>query len=299
MSDFLTRLIERTQGVEQVAQPIIAPMFAVGPAIPYDNLPLNDESLTKPARMRKNRHSLAQQDNIPPSIPMQNFRRIREIQSSSHHNIDSGSFEAVEVASSDVTAKQKGEIVSSSPDNKDLNDTKSPKVSILSSHEFPSDRAVSEQEDNIGSSKSSHKDLPDINRSKVSTLSSDGSPLDGTVPELINKNTGLQHKKSYDAYSDVFQPQIDSEELKTVLQSINEPHTPELSHLRPYTSGRVISQRFTVPKSILSTQTIQVTIGRIEVRASATSQSQVQRPRPSVPSLSLDEYLRQRNEGQR
>jgi hypothetical protein len=55
-----------------------------------------------------------------------------------------------------------------------------------------------------------------------------------------------------------------------------------------------------VPRSPPSPPTIQVTIGQIEVRA-----VQTETPQPSVtpaqrgPALSLDDYLRQRNEGQR
>ncbi len=44
--------------------------------------------------------------------------------------------------------------------------------------------------------------------------------------------------------------------------------------------------------------TIQVTIGRIEVRATPPA-APVPKPRPASPTLSLDDYLRQRNEGRR
>ena len=44
--------------------------------------------------------------------------------------------------------------------------------------------------------------------------------------------------------------------------------------------------------------TIQVTIGRIEIRATPPA-APVPKPRPASPTLSLDDYLRQRNEGRR
>lgn len=44
--------------------------------------------------------------------------------------------------------------------------------------------------------------------------------------------------------------------------------------------------------------TIQVTIGRIEVRATPPP-APVPKPRPASPTMSLDDYLRQRNEGRR
>jgi hypothetical protein len=55
----------------------------------------------------------------------------------------------------------------------------------------------------------------------------------------------------------------------------------------------------TEPKEDRATPTIRVTIGRIEVRAVFAPTPTAQRATPPSPKLSLDDYLRSRNEGKR
>jgi hypothetical protein len=80
--------------------------------------------------------------------------------------------------------------------------------------------------------------------------------------------------------------------------STGETHTPTGVFIRPQVTRK---NETDLPASVatppLTAPTINVTIGRIEVRANTSTES---RPRPQhkqTPTTNLDEYLRQRAQG--
>lgn len=107
-------------------------------------------------------------------------------------------------------------------------------------------------------------------------------------------------------------PQSSSTHLvaPNIPSSVETPETPTQSQaLRPPTPGVIVQPQVTSsihPVAIGSAEpvepsrpapTIQVTIGRIEVRATPPPASTQPKPRPASPVMSLDEYLRQRGGG--
>ncbi|MCL4266854.1 MAG: hypothetical protein KJ069_26980 [Anaerolineae bacterium] len=68
---------------------------------------------------------------------------------------------------------------------------------------------------------------------------------------------------------------------------------------KPFTpaSNRPTNHQPVVTKPAEPTPTVQITIGRIEVRATPPPPAKAEKKQPSAPMMSLDDYLRQRNGG--
>ncbi|HRQ40319.1 MAG TPA: hypothetical protein PLD25_20600 [Chloroflexota bacterium] len=73
-------------------------------------------------------------------------------------------------------------------------------------------------------------------------------------------------------------------------------HPDQIKPFAPAT-GRPTNHQPPVTTPPESAPTVQITIGRIEVRATPPTPTKVEKKRPQTPVLSLDEYLRQRNGG--
>ncbi|MFZ3168357.1 MAG: hypothetical protein WA130_12130 [Candidatus Methanoperedens sp.] len=144
------------------------------------------------------------------------------------------------------------------------------------------------------------KGLPEGKSSKESDLNeSNEHSIDRIISEQNQKNS-LEH--SINVQKVISGPRINLDTLNTMQRKI--PAAPEAQHAEtsasmPYTHRRFRSQNVATPKSSSSTPTIQVTIGRIEVRAITPPVAPAQRSRAPSPTLSLNEYLKQRNGGQR
>lgn len=93
------------------------------------------------------------------------------------------------------------------------------------------------------------------------------------------------------------QRQPESEPLKPM-----NPLVAELKPIVPALTGfkdAVARQPVDVRPEPTPMPTIQVTIGRIEIRATQTSEKSAAKPRPAQATMSLDDYLKQRDGGRR
>jgi hypothetical protein len=126
-------------------------------------------------------------------------------------------------------------------------------------------------------------------------------PTDMVIWEQNQRNS---LENTFNENKNVYGTRILLDELKISRQDI--PTASKTQYAETFTSmndshGRFNSQIAATSESSSSTPTIQVTIGRIEVRAISppVHLTPAQRPRTPSPNLSLDEYLKQRNGGQR
>ncbi len=245
MSDFLTRLAERTLGLVPVAQPIIAPMFA--PNTLNDNIQGLVQSDGSQGALNKNQASSAQETQLA-------------------------------FSKSDLTVETKfPEMMTGHNDN----------------YIF---KPISKSVNSKGLPKSKHSKANISDRNEPNESSTD------VVVSEQNQRNSQGPKHSFNAQKDVSEPRIVLDELSTMQWDI--PAAPEARHsetstLVPYAHRRFHSQNVVKLTSSSSTPTIQVTIGRIEVRAIPPPVAPTQRPRTLRPTLSLDDYLKQRNGGQR
>lgn len=157
--------------------------------------------------------------------------------------------------------------------------------------------------DNKPLSKSDNsRDLPKTERLNINNS-------DSKEPNKPYKDVFILEQNQKNMLENLYNAQKDVSGSLTV---IDKPNTTqknittalEVQHTGVSTSNaqmRFQSQNIATPASPQSAPTIQVTIGRIEVRAISppVTVAAVQRPRTPSPSLSLDEYLKQRNGGQR
>ncbi len=244
MTDFFTRLAERTLGLVPVAQPIIAPMFALNT--------LNDEpqvlmwSNQSQGAMGKTEDALAQ-GNQPVFSKSVSMVRAKLPHMMTEHNYE---------------------------DN-----------SILK----PTSNTVNP------------KDLLIGKRSKEKVPDHDEPSTDVVISEQ-NLRHSQESEHSLNAQKGISGHRIGLDNLSTTQRDIpaaSEAQHIEISTVRWDEPRRFHSQNVTTHDSSSSTPTIQVTIGRIEVRAITPPVAPPQRPRKPSPALSLDDYLKQRNGGQR
>ncbi len=161
MSDFLTRLIERTQGVVPVAQPLIPSMFAMVPATSYDNKqsPSQDDKLLNvpnsvmvhpPKILPKN--FVSPQENPSLAMPRQPFQKIHNTRFAQPEHLESDDSEQVESVNQRVI---NGKIDignfenASSPVNHRIQiNNRLPKKNFSEDHESSTNTMVSEYDQN-------------------------------------------------------------------------------------------------------------------------------------------------------
>ena len=197
MSDFLTRLVERTQGVAQVAQPIIPPMFAP------ESTTLSDYSqhprLDSEPLNALNRAMVTPPPNDSSSATLnQSFRKTSDTRFAPPRHIESDLSEQVEaVLPQPVNGLiEHGTIKhSSSPATpKDLTNSKRQKGNFFGNNESPTNKTVSEYDQNASQ-------LPEQSlgaKSGVSGRLIDSDQL--SVPQNLpdaerNQNIGTQLKQ--------------------------------------------------------------------------------------------------------
>jgi hypothetical protein len=142
---------------------------------------------------------------------------------------------------------------------------------------------------------SGHEMTKEPNSSKTS------SSVTNPIPEFT-----VQHHQQM-AASDSPQTSTGIPMIRPVIENVNiEKRVADESRQHPFQSATSPQPRITVPwgqknepitQPQAPTPTIQVTIGRIEVRATPAV-SQPQRQRPAPQPMGLEEYLRQRNGGE-
>jgi hypothetical protein len=159
MSDFLTRLIERTQGVVPVAQPLIPPMFAMAPTTLYDNQQSpsqGNELLKVPNNILV--HSpktlpesfVSPQKNSTLEMPRQPSHKIDNIRFAQLEDIESDDSERIETESQPVISGQIDsgdfELASSLVNHRIQINNKLPKKNFSDDHEFSTTMIVSEHD---------------------------------------------------------------------------------------------------------------------------------------------------------
>ncbi len=243
MSDFLTRLAERTLGLVPVAQPIIAPMFAPNT--------LND---------------------IPQGL------------------VQSNGSQGALVKTQASPAQETSPVFSKS----DLMiEAKFPEM-MTERNDNDIFKPISKSLDSKGLPKSKHS------KANISDRNEPDEPSTDVVISEQNQRNIQEPEHSLNAQKDVSGPRIVLDELSTrYIPAVPEAHHAETFTSMPYAHRKFRSQNVTAPASSSSTPTIQVTIGRIEVRAITPPVAPAQRSRTPSPTLSLDDYLKQRNGGQR
>jgi hypothetical protein len=313
MPDFLSRLVERTQGVAPVAQPIIPPMFAPASSTlseysektRLDSEPLND----------LNRAMVTHPPNDSSSAMLNHsFRKKSNTRFAPPRHIESDLSEHVEAV---LPQPINGPIVhdtikhSSSPTNpKDLTTSKRQKGNFSGYNESQL------PEQSLGAKRSVSGRLID----------SDQLSVPQNLPDAeLNQNIGTQlNKRLLDEKRDASEGLIKLENV-SMLQEMAEveddlvnglqpEHSPdrasalrevtestevqsaETSYLKPHSFGKI---RFQQPTEMepSSESTIKVTIGRVEVRAIMPSEpvATASHARTRSPTLSLDDYLKQRS----
>lgn len=127
-------------------------------------------------------------------------------------------------------------------------------------------------------------------------------PINHSVNQRLNSHTSVDTREP--VQMDVGERQLKSSKSLTYVNSdsLLRPRVSPASSLRSFSAQQaIISTQEKVQPQAPKPPTIQVTIGRIEVRA-VTMPPPPQAPRSrkkSQPSLSLDDYLKQRSGGQR
>jgi len=245
MTDFFTRLAQRTLGMAPVAQPIINPIFAPGTLI----------------------------DNIQYPVQSKEPEGIMD--------------------NNQVTLSRSAQPAFSKPD-------------LMVETRFP-DMRTGQDRNGIPkpASKSANLDnLPDKKRLEENTpnsFESDGPFEDKIISEHIKKNIP-EPALSFNTRKDVSEIRINLNKSGTAQQSTPaalQVQPTERSILRPYVPEKIRSHNMVKPTSSPPAPAIQVTIGRIEVRAIMPPVTPPQRSHTPGPTLSLDDYLKQRNGGQR
>lgn len=256
MTDFLTRLVERTLSLTPVVGPIIPPMFGPGPTIQNDypsRSAQDNETQSNLGKMQTNHL----QETLPASPQLDLI----------HDSISKTRMPSVD-SSSGQQEKPPLKNLDSRPESRYYPDSDS------SSHEQigailsrPMTGKKNQSIPGFVSKHSNPEDLPDSKRLKENILD-----LNEPVDRSLHKTPNTQSE--------------------------------ETSSMKPYppggiTSSGIKSNTTAAPKSPSTIPTIKVTIGRVEVRAIMPPLTSAPRTRQSIPSLSLGEYLKQRNGGHR
>ncbi|MDW7725685.1 MAG: hypothetical protein SCH70_01000 [Candidatus Methanoperedens sp.] len=341
MSDFLTRLVERTQGVAQVAQPIIAPMFAQMPTNLSDysqNSTQDNQPLNAPNRAI----FTAPPDDLSSATPNQSFHKKSNTIFSPAKHVESDLSEQVEAVFPQLTNDQieHGIIEHSSNlmSSKDFTNRKRQRENFFGNNESQTNTRVSEYDPNTSlpneHSHGARRDVPGrlIVPGQVNVLRN--------LPEAErDQSTGTQLKHPLNEKRDESGALIKSEyvsELQEIAESehyqninlqpehpLNEKHeafgepvyfdetsalrkqtevqSTETSYLKPSSQGKIRFRQAAEPEPSSAEPTIKVTIGRVEVRAIIPSApiAPASHARTRNPTLSLNDYLKQRNEGRR
>ena len=275
MSDFLTRLVERTQGVAQVAEPIIPPMFAPVSTTLSDysqNPRLDSEPLNA-----LNRAMVTPPPNDSSSATLnQSFRKTSDTIFAPPRHIESDLSEQVEaVLPQPINGLiEHGTIKhSSSPTSpKDLTNSKRQKGNFFGNNESPTNKTVSEYDQNtsqlpeqsLGAKRgvsgrlndsdqlSVPQNLPDAERNQ-----NIGTPLkqhllnekrDASGGSIKSKNASVLQEMA-EAEGDRVAPEgaIDSDRasaLREIAES-TEVQSAETSYLKPHSLGKIHFQQAT------------------------------------------------------
>lgn len=310
MPEFLTRLVERTQSVAQVAQPIIPPMFAPMSTTLSDysqNPRLDSEPLNA-----LNRAMVTHLPNDSSSATLnQSFRKTSDTIFAPPRHIESDLSEQVEA----VLPQPVNDLIehgtikhSSSPtSSKDLTNSKRQKGNFFGNNESPTNKTVSEYDQNT--SQLPEQSLGAKRGVSGRLIDSDQLSVPQNLPDAErNQNIGTQLKQHLQPEHSLNKKRVAPEgaidsDRASALREVTEPtevQSAEITYLKPQSLGKIRFQQATEMEPS-SESTIKVTIGRVEVRAIMPSVpiATASHARTQSPTLSLDDYLMRRNERQR
>jgi hypothetical protein len=336
MPDFLTRLVERTQSVAQVAQPIIPPMFApVSPTLSeYSQHPTLD---SEPLNALNSAMVTPPPDDSSSATLNQSFRKTsdnrfappRHIESVVPHPVN-GLIEHGTSNHSSSPASPEGLTNSKRQKGNFFGDNESPKnktvseydqnTSYLPEQSFDTKRGVSGRLIDDSDQLRAPRNLADAERNQTSgtqrnqhlltekrdasggTIKSENvSVLQEMAETEGDQNSGLQPEHSRNKNRVAPEGAIDSDRA-SALREVTEPtevESAETTYLKPHLPGTIRFQQATEMEPS-SESTIKVTIGRVEVRAimPPVPIATASHARTRSPTLSLDDYLKKRNEGE-
>lgn len=305
MTDFLTRLIERTQGVAKVAQPIIQPMFAMVPVTSHDYLQSSsrdNELLNAPDKVMvhsakilpSSRESFVNTPNIPqenssPTMPPQLPSKISDTGFAPPGKIDP---EIIENASSPVSP---GDLKKYKPNKENFSENSESSANGKKRELVL--RGLSEAEGQQAEHsfyEKGNSSAKSIDSTQESFLQEDAEIkgyqyISQKSEHSLKEERNTSGRPIYSRKARALQEKTESREI----------HPYETSYLKPHIPGKVGFQQMTEKESSPNESIIKVTIGRVEVRAIMPPASAASAPRSQSPILSLNDYLQQRNEGKR
>lgn len=322
MGDFLTRLSERTLGTAQVVQPMIAPVFAPEPPTEPVNfkrdseVPGNWSPSVRETQPTPNASAERREDQGTVAYTMSTrHRETPDTRSDPHRPGESRSLER-EVAFRHENERDPAPIESP-------RSTPEPESSLLSNSDHSERRTISRKEDRREPSPAAarHPEAP------AEPLRHADPALPGVIStshDVLSEGSPIGPSSADDESDEAeFQP------VRVLLDRIETP-TPRplpetwassdargsgatLDPREPSDVPRLITPRVLRPRfedfpergsresrgAAPESPTIRVAIGRIEVRAVTPPAARPPTPARTGPSLSLDDYLKQRNGGQR
>lgn len=316
MSDFLTRMVERTLGLSEVVQPFVPAAFARGP-IGKDSLHPPQDGTGDTSDGQDGNPGSTKLHNGTPSLFVDRPPPSSDVEYESGHLPVSGSCEkSVNVPNPLKNNPEKSTIHIHRPADDPLlkaqkEETLLPPVTIKQSgrsRQFsdPDIHAEGESPPNVSTK---HKKtsvrgvlpskgtpvtgVPAMTERTETTLSSRkktrgvDKPTITTVSAAATKKTSMKEKDAINK-GKYLVPATEKEAVHPITGMMADQTHPVLSDLFSDTTGP-----FSPPP------TIKVTIGRIDVRA---VMQQTPSPKPmaaAAPKLSLDDYLKKRSGGQR
>jgi|GEM_PF-2569363 len=279
MKDYITKLTERALGVQPLARPVIPSLYAQGPVMIADSMA--NESADDSERREFNAFA-----DDPRLAHRRREDTAETIARSSRRNDDSSLQDGLPVR--DVTG--------SSVDASEARPAR------------PRDVRATVKPDQVG-------DLPVTTR-----LASDASTIRPRAPE-INATHHESASTRLRAEQRAIEPSGESRQLHgdqsrhtPADQSATQRRRPVTTHVRPAVAEPVTPPLITTqarqrlassndlranPESPALPPTIRITIGRVEVRALVSPAPQAKPRATHTPKLSLDDYLRTRNGGNR
>ena len=310
MSNFITRMVNRTFGLGEVVQPLITPVFAdeknimedspgiIPPEKKSSDLTEKNESLpfseirepsveveaeeksTFPKRSKQSKESIITESNIiakPDKTPEKIIDTKGFYENNKNRDMLSPQPEKAEKHNRLSTNKKSGVVIPGQMKASE-NIALSSKQLLVSTNSEEKEKPISRQSaapENIVLT--GKKSMPDVKLYERKV-----SEIDSSEPTTLINNFQVADRKDHSLASKGF---IRSERAGNFEQPI------------PSITDRLSEQR----RTLSATPTIKVTIGRIDVRAvmQKAESTPLRRVVPPKPKLSLDDYLKQRSGGER
>lgn len=183
------------------------------------------------------------------------------------------------------------------------NDERDVSVEVIKTERVcaPQEKAEGEPDQNIGLQP--EHSLNEKREPSEGLIDSNEASALREITEIKHGQKSLQPEHSLNEKQDAPREPIYYDRARALrkLPESTEVKSDETSYLKPHSSGKIRFQQDAETEPSSSESTIKVTIGRVEVRAIMPSVHATPAPlaRSQSPILSLNDFLKQRNEGQR